>query len=526
MTTNLFPWFFLIALWITACSGGSVVVVHEGASGSSGSSSSTAGSSAAGALSGPGCGLPAAAFCETFQASSPAGNGGDLDDAKWAVARASVVNIGQGAYNVVRPATIEACGTTIAGVVPAQDFSLCPSDATGTMRLATSYDDAGSSGLRSFRIRQPFDFRDRTGIIAFDVDAEARMPGGHGFSLSVFIASEPVPAANARQLLALTAKAAVGVVFEATPAPCGAYGESNGVSLFIVDDQHEVLSAYHPPDPDVTCFATKRGELNHIEIHVNQSSVLVYAADAGAPETLRLVARADGLDIAFSRGYVSFNHEQISASAFTWTDPNCLEVCCAPEKIDEPGCICEGQPSSGPCVESVPHCARACPVLPSYHTYQWDNIGFDGLVLRAPQVYQVLDSAVVGQSGDVSTGWLLNGAFQASTGRSPVGMMAADGARADPIALTGIDLAGTTSAAITLTAWFHNYDADDSVGYRLNGGPWHDFHPPFDTANSGARGVVIPVDLAELQQGKNMLEMRSGSGFVVVANVELVVEVN
>src|SRR6185295_17569097 len=116
---------------------------------------------------------------------------------------------------------------------------------------ATSYDDAGSSGLRSFRIRQPFDFSDRTGVIAFDVDAEARMPGGHGFSFSVFIASESVPVSNARPLLALTPKAAVGVVFEATPAPCGEYGERNGVSLFIVDDEHELRSAYHPPDPDV-----------------------------------------------------------------------------------------------------------------------------------------------------------------------------------------------------------------------------------------------------------------------------------
>src|SRR6185295_14841123 len=45
----------------------------------------------------PGCGLPAAAFCDTLATPSPGGRGGDVDDAKWSVTRVTnLVNPGQG----------------------------------------------------------------------------------------------------------------------------------------------------------------------------------------------------------------------------------------------------------------------------------------------------------------------------------------------------------------------------------------------------------------------------------------------
>src|SRR6185503_10740487 len=36
---------------------------------------------------GSGCGLSAAAFCDTFETASPGGRAGDLDETKWSIAR-------------------------------------------------------------------------------------------------------------------------------------------------------------------------------------------------------------------------------------------------------------------------------------------------------------------------------------------------------------------------------------------------------------------------------------------------------
>jgi hypothetical protein len=47
------------------------------------------------------------------------------------------------------------------------------------MHLNNAYDDQEMFTIQSFRIRRPFDFANRTGVIAFDVGAKSQMPGGH-----------------------------------------------------------------------------------------------------------------------------------------------------------------------------------------------------------------------------------------------------------------------------------------------------------------------------------------------------------
>ena len=61
------------------------------------------------------CGLPDAAFCETFDA--PAGDGsrsGDLDGTLWGVSRQlGGVNFGQGQYYDVASAVMHRCGVDV-----------------------------------------------------------------------------------------------------------------------------------------------------------------------------------------------------------------------------------------------------------------------------------------------------------------------------------------------------------------------------------------------------------------------------
>ena len=86
----------------------------------------------AGPSGGPGCGLASAAFCETFETPNLGGNGGDLDEAKWAVARWGIgyslpeifwrpLASTQTGYDV----TATFCGATFQNIAVGQDFKFC-----------------------------------------------------------------------------------------------------------------------------------------------------------------------------------------------------------------------------------------------------------------------------------------------------------------------------------------------------------------------------------------------------------------
>ena len=115
------------------------------------------------------------------------------------------------------------------------------------------------------------------------------------------------------------------------------------------------------------CFKTQEEVMNHMEIHINQTSVQILASDAGDPKTLRVVAEVTKLSLPFTRGYVSFQHTHYNAA------------------------------KSG------------LPV--AYTTYHWDNIGFDGPTYATPRAYDVPDSLTPlpanGFPGGVSVGYHL-----------------------------------------------------------------------------------------------------------------------
>src|SRR3982074_3421950 len=106
-----------------------------------------------------GCGLPAAAFCDTFDAPSPNGAGtrsGDLDGVVWGVSRATQNdNPGQGTLFGWAAASNSGCGEQT--VAPDRDVMVWNG------QLIDSVNDGGVVSLLAMYPRQPFDFAGRTG---------------------------------------------------------------------------------------------------------------------------------------------------------------------------------------------------------------------------------------------------------------------------------------------------------------------------------------------------------------------------
>ena len=207
--------------------------------------------------------------------------------------------------------------------------------------------------------------------------------------------------------------------------------------------------------------------------------------------------------LPLSRGYVNLQQTHYNAHKFSFTDPTCID----------PNCTEMADPA--------PDCKRVCPVMPSYHTYHWDNVAFDGPAFAMPRSYEVPDTLItkpgdIHLNGGVNTGWqLLKTGMTSGSNNNAIAPVTFEG---------NVDTSGAMDAAITFNAWFANIK-NDTIGYRLNGGTWRTFSPPFDTVNSLARTVMIPVDLSDVRTGANTLEMKSGSGGIIIANLELTLNV-
>jgi hypothetical protein len=415
------------------------------------------------------CWLAEPAFCDTFDRPSPGGRGGDLDDAMWAAARIRAPNASQGMLNNWVPTVAQGCGKTRRGVLPPNDMFMCAGGATPSMHFNNAYDDNGDFLVHSYRVRRPFDFTNRTGVISFDVGGKAQLPTGHGWWFNVFIASEPVPAPYQQGgAIALYVKAGVGIEFMAAPTACDDYeGRKNTVSTLYIEKDYRIVRDLHPPY-GVECYATKDEVMNHIEIHISKAKVEVFASDAGKPETLRRIVAFDDVDLPLTRGYVSFQHTHYNANK---NNPDC------------------------------PDPKTNCPILTPYTTYHWDNIGFDGPAAPMPRAYELRDSMEPSRGG-------MNVGYELGT---------------KSFALTGVDLSNAADAVITLNAW--EFKPGDSIGYRFNGGKARSFAHPFPDSDVGARAVAIPVALADIKPGDNTIELTSSSGHVVIANADLTINV-
>jgi len=430
-----------------------------GASGTGGAPDGAGGAPPPSNPGAPGCALPAAAFCDPLATPSPGGRGGDVDDAKWSVTRISNgFNPGQGQWITYPLGHGLICGKSVSDIVPPDDYTIC-TDSNGP-HLTQTADDGGGNIVSSFRPRQAFDFAGRTGVITFDLGG--RQAGGHGFWPEIIITSEPSPAPY-QDLIGIFPfpREAIGVELANQPSceyRTGSTYTSNGVSAIKVIRNY-LVSGWGPNDlhadydgtgkpSEPPCFPVNDTRMNHYELRLSASTVELWVTDPGAdPGTLRLVAKKEGINLGFTRGYVSFQQAHYNAG-----------------KDDHLN-------------------------IPPTHTFNWANVGFDGPVLPIERGYDVPDALAPYRDLGTTIGYRIS----------------ASAPLAFPLA--GMDLSGATAAALHLNVY--GFYAGRILQFRFNGGAWQSFVSDLP-ANMEQRSLHIPVPMTLLRTGDNLLEIKAG----------------
>jgi hypothetical protein len=411
----------------------------------------------------PGCGFDHAAFCDTFDApSAHRGRAGELDARLWSAGHVQPsLPTSPGFTFGILPATLPACRADLpAQVYPGQDALICdpvPEVASPHLLVACG---AQNYGATSLRIRQPFDFADRTGTVAFDADGFVVNPLLGWIAVSVTEDPMAVPS------YAILGNDEGGVVprngFEVHFARNCPDGLSMGVRMIaIYDERQETIVPF--PD-DATCIPVKEGHLNRFEIRVSQSRIEVHTSpnseDGSSFAPLQLMIAAD-VDLPFTRGYVNLavhNHATIKYSGAGGYSDKVYDAWVA----------------------------------------RWDNVGFDGPVIDTYREYGIPDATEM-HEGTLNIGYRIADVMD---GPSRV------------LRFEDVDLTGVVSARIAQTSYYllDGVHADYLLRYRLNGHPWHDrplnadeLHA-FTHKSQGALAQVLAVPSDELQAGDNTLE--------------------
>lgn len=420
----------------------------------------------------PGCGLEEPAFCDSFDAPSPGGRAGDLDESRWSFARVTqAMHVGQGILNQFVATEAALCREKIYGVLPPRDSFFCDAHGTESMHWMEALNDDGAYIYNSARIRQPFDFADRTGRITFDVDAKTQ--GNHSWWVEVWITDEPVPAPHIdKPGTAARPRNGIGLVFSNA---CRGPWRGNLESVELIRDyEHTRLTEGRGLTLE-ECYTTGDDVFNHFEVRISRDHVEVWATDAGATNLQRR-ATASGINLPFTRGYVSFQHTQYNAAKF-------------------------GAPTAE-------------------QTYHWDNIGFDGPVLPIPRGYDAPDALTRGRTGNT-----INLAYALDAKGMQVCCTGGGGwQQAGPLVFDDVDLRHATGGRINLNVWYGK--AGSTFRYRLNGGGWQTVAYPFpDFVFNAARTLSLPVPLHALRAGRNTLEFAADAE-VQIANIDLTVDLD
>jgi hypothetical protein len=447
-----------------------------------------------GAASGP-CGLTNAAFCETFDEGPAAirGRGGDLDPARWSAARLAPSDLsGFGPVaNPVAAAPIPPCKASFSAtsVYPPDDTLICDPAPPRSAQLMTAI-AIQNYGNNSYMIRQPFDFANRTGRIAFDVDAFS--PAALATYIEIDLTEDPVPAPTFREFQN----------FEAGPVP------RNGLMMKWVDNcvsngglialsNVMLYTNYAPsiltPAGGTACVATRLASMNHFEIQVSQQHLDIYGSDYSTDNgqsfpNFRRMYSAD-FSLPFTRGYVHVSARNHATVKYGF----------GPDGI-----------------------------------YHWDNIGFDGPVVSGWRAYEIPDNATAGTYNSQSIrnlGYML---LDGTSGK-PAGIYDPVN-RLSPFQFQGVNASGMVNARLSLTGYFNtiSHVANSTWGWtmRFNGGTWRNrFLTPTEVeaintpGSAGNMATLIDVPLTDLLSGSNTLEMLPLNAPMdyppVVANIDL-----
>lgn len=246
------------------------------------------------------CGLPNAAFCDTFDQPYPGTKTqtGDLDPTLWGVSRVGDLNP-QAIVNGISPSH-NAC-TPTAAIYPPADVRICNG------QLVESINDGGSVVGLDMYPKQPFYFAGRTGTIVFDVSADS--DDGHAAWPEFLITDKPVPGVHGSVAGAPPpyAQNEVGFTIDGE-AGCNTSGKTGLGIIF-----QTVAGVYSETKNPATGCITKGSAdaMNHFEVHVSQTRLDVYATNPGTSTLVHLGA-AD-LTITFSQGLVWMNDVHYNA---------------------------------------------------------------------------------------------------------------------------------------------------------------------------------------------------------------------
>ncbi len=325
------------------------------------------------------CGLANAIFCDTFDAPARGNNrAGDLDGNVWGVSRTlGGVNSGQGEYFPAPATLLRGCnGNSI--VRPPNDVIIC----NGQLRESTNDNpsgiyDAGAVTVLAMYPKQPFDFAGRTGIVAFDLSNDSH--GNHAAWPEFWMSDKPVPVPfNHFDDWQSLPQHGFGIRFAGGGAP-GQFGTCPTVTNtdrwtvdsaavvrnYVMDDYYQGLNTrFGPPSAMkvqvLDCVIKPpddSGIMNHVEIHVSQNQIDVYATDAGTTAPLKRIAVVTNANLTFSRGLIWLEDVHYNAD-------------------------------------------KAVPVPPPFdlsrsqrqHTFVWDNVAFDGPFTYRDFSYDALDN--------------------------------------------------------------------------------------------------------------------------------------
>jgi hypothetical protein len=420
-----------------------------------------------------------AAFCDTFDQRQAGGRGGDLDPARWSVARLGASNLGQGMYDELFPATEQYCASLRTHVLPDRDSFVCGPQFHEPSHWMTSLNDAGGAPVIAARILQPFDFANRTGTIAFDVDAKTA--GSHTWWPELWISDRPealphdtIPETGPP----LAPRNGIGVVFAGANCPTRALGGKSPTDRSVgwgAVSRIDLVRGYQGHDVEFQpvqqpCFRVLADHANHFELRLSRQRLELWGSDYTSnfgvtfPRLRRLLI-ATGLNLPFTRGWVSFEQAHYNAH--------------------------KGGVSS-------------------MQTYHWHGLGFDGPVLPAERAYQVPDALqkrFVWPSKTKYDGYNLGYPLD---GRA--------------FALRGVDLGGAQTAWLSLTLAKED-DGVPHLRFRLNGGAWQTYADPRGSMGYASVAMLVPLQLAELRSGTNTLQLSGdGSSRASVANIDLLVD--
>jgi hypothetical protein len=430
------------------------------------------------------CKLDHAAFCDPFTTASPGGRAGDLDDAKWSFARVGFA-CSEDSNNVVVPTPINLCGVWQTVQPGGPESKFCTTDKTDH-RWVEAFDDNHSFSYNAPRIRQPFDFADRTGIIQWEADA--RTSATHGWWLENWITDTPVPGPNDHDPQLVTSKEALGIELADTCGLPGSTGDGTtgagrvGVSRVMVVHDYHIKSATYTRDG---CVNTVQGELNKFQFRLSKSRIEVWASDAGT-DTLRRIAAAD-IDLTFTRGYVHPNHVQYNA-----------------EKTG--GTVTE------------------------FQAYQWARVAFDGPRLSTPRAYEIPDPLTPATTTTGVKGFHIG--YGVSNDKVSDMRNGITSGVPGKLTFTGVNPVGGVSANLNFNTIF--VAPGDTLRYRFNGKPWNEYHVPQNLSVSWERqGFSVPVPMSDLVAGDNTVEFGTNTkpivqappGSMYIANIDLEIQV-